>query len=76
MFCPGFDREGVERLFLISNVSAGNIKLCRGQHITRELRVERACIMSTVPINLSVTGGLSLVDDSSLLGYYTMSSNY
>jgi hypothetical protein len=29
--------------FLISNVSADNITLCRGQHIVRELRVEWTC---------------------------------
>jgi len=29
--------------FLISNVSAGNITLFRGQHVDPKLRVERAC---------------------------------
>jgi len=28
--------------FLISDVSAGSVALCRGQHVSRELRVERA----------------------------------
>jgi hypothetical protein len=28
--------------FLISNVFAGSVALCRGQHVYRELRIERA----------------------------------
>jgi hypothetical protein len=29
-------------MFLLSTVSAGNVPLCRGQHVARELRVDRA----------------------------------
>jgi len=32
--------ERAERLFLISDVSAGNPMLCRGEHVAYELRVE------------------------------------
>lgn len=40
-FYLGFAREGVKRRFLILNVSASNITMCREQYVARELRVER-----------------------------------
>ena len=42
-FYLGFAREWVRRHFLISKVSAGNMTLCRGQHVAREIRDERIC---------------------------------
>jgi hypothetical protein len=42
-FYLGFARESVKSRFLILNVSAGNITLCRIPHVARELRVDRAC---------------------------------
>ena len=39
----GYSRERVKISFLISNISAGNIALCRGQRFVCELGVERAC---------------------------------
>jgi len=41
-FYLGFARERIKILFLISDVSVGNITLCLGQPDARELRVERA----------------------------------
>jgi len=40
--CFGFVRQGVKMRLLISNVSTGNIALCRGQRFACELLVERA----------------------------------
>jgi hypothetical protein len=40
---PRFASERVKRRFLISNVSASNGTLVRGEHVCRELRVERVC---------------------------------
>jgi hypothetical protein len=42
----GFAKERVRRCFLISNVSAGKVALCRGQYIVREPRVYWARHMS------------------------------
>ena len=36
------DREMVKRRFLISNVSAGNVTMCREQQFDREPRVDQA----------------------------------
>jgi hypothetical protein len=41
-FYPGFSRENLKIIFLISNVSAGHITLCRKQHVARELGVKLA----------------------------------
>jgi hypothetical protein len=41
---PRFASERVKRRFLISNVSASNRRLVRGEHVCRELRVERVCL--------------------------------
>jgi hypothetical protein len=35
--------SGFKVRFLISSYCAGNVTLCREQHVARELRVERAC---------------------------------
>jgi len=43
----------------IPNGSAGNIKLFRGQHIARELRVERTC-SNHVEVEPVLNGFLSL----------------
>jgi len=40
----------VRRLFLISNVSAGNITLCSGQHAAGERRFEQAWLRLKVHI--------------------------
>jgi len=47
----GFARERV-KWFLISNASAANITLSRGQHIARELVAHRVCTkaFSAVPL--------------------------
>ena len=42
-FQLGVAKERVERHFPPSNVQSGNINLIRGQHVARELRVERVC---------------------------------
>jgi hypothetical protein len=34
--------------FLISDVFAGDITLCRGPNVAREIRVERACVHSFI----------------------------
>lgn len=39
----GFVRRRVKKRFLVSNISAGNTTLCREHHVTRQLRLGRAC---------------------------------
>jgi len=58
---PRFASERVKRRFLISNVSASNRTLVRGEHFCRELRVERVRFRdSSMPYSASILRSFTL----------------
>jgi hypothetical protein len=58
VLCRLFQEKGVKAL-LISNVTAGKVTLCYGQHFARDLRVEPADVVCTflVSSNLRYSSG-------------------
>jgi hypothetical protein len=61
-----FSRKRVKRRFLISDFSAGNITLCRVQHVALELQVGRACCRQYIPRHAEISRPLTLLTKKDL----------